>query len=242
MSDKNTMYNVYLNSLRMMENREAPSIAAPVDESAFINNIDAYHYIVSYGKRSKSSTREAIALAVIVCAPNANVASKTADFQKMIDTVTRDKRMVGIRKELGDCTDNVVVIISNVDVKSAKTTEDGGRSGLSTHVNKRVAVMNDDSRIVEVHNYALFKTNLPHHVASFPHSIVGPDEMKLVEKYLLMSADNFPKILVNDPQIVWLGARPGQVVRIDRASDTAGIAVAYRVVVANDAIRLPTAD
>lgn len=240
--DKNSMYTVYLNSIKMMENREAKPLGGPVSEKEFTSTVDAYHYICTYGSRPQSPTRGAVAMAVIVCAPGANVSNKTADFQKMIDIVSRGKEMTAIRKELGNSTDNIVVIISNVDVKAAKSTEDGGRSGLSTHVQKRVINLNDESRIIEVHNYALFKMHLPSHVASFPHSIAGPEEMHLVEKYLLMHADNYPKILVNDPQVVWLGARPGQVVRIDRASDTAGIAVGYRVVVANDATLLPTMD
>ena len=41
---------------------------------------------------------------------------------------------------------------------------------------------------------------------------------------------NMPAIPPDDPAAVWIGARPGQLVRITRPSETAGIEIEYRVV------------
>lgn len=70
-----------------------------------------------------------------------------------------------------------------------------------------------------------------------PEHILLADEERqsVLEKYQI-SIDNLPKILITDPAIRFIGTEerpivPGDVVKILRKSPTAGIAIAYRVVV-----------
>ena len=51
-----------------------------------------------------------------------------------------------------------------------------------------------------------------------------------MEKYNI-TPDRLPKILNTDPVSVFIGAKPGQIVKITRESHTAKEAVAYRLVV-----------
>lgn len=76
----------------------------------------------------------------------------------------------------------------------------------------------------------LFRFETPTHQANCRHTIVSPDELT---QYLETTyADpNFKKILSTDPQVVWIGARAGDIVKIDVTSFSAGIAVDYRVCV-----------
>jgi DNA-directed RNA polymerase subunit H len=53
---------------------------------------------------------------------------------------------------------------------------------------------------------------------------------KLLEKYKI-SPKELPRILKTDAGILQLGAKPGDVIKIVRKSDTAGEAAFYRVVV-----------
>ena len=53
---------------------------------------------------------------------------------------------------------------------------------------------------------------------------------KLLEKYKI-SEKELPKILKTDPAIISLDAKPGDVIKITRNSQTASEAVFYRVVV-----------
>ena len=53
---------------------------------------------------------------------------------------------------------------------------------------------------------------------------------KLLEKYNI-SVRELPRMLKTDPAIISLGAKPGDVVKITRKSQTAGEAIFYRVVV-----------
>ena len=63
------------------------------------------------------------------------------------------------------------------------------------------------------------------------HTIISKEEAKeLFEKYD-MTTDQLPKIIDTDPVVVFIGAKPGQIIKIVRKSHTAKEAVAYRLVV-----------
>ena len=63
------------------------------------------------------------------------------------------------------------------------------------------------------------------------HKIISEKEKKdLLEKFKI-TPDQLPKILNTDPVSVFIGAQPGQIVKIIRKSQTAKEAVAYRLVV-----------
>ena len=73
-------------------------------------------------------------------------------------------------------------------------------------------------------------TLVPEHIL-----LVDEERESVLEKYQI-SIDNLPKILIADPAIRYLGTEerpivPGDIIKIVRRSPTAGIAIAYRVVV-----------
>ena len=56
------------------------------------------------------------------------------------------------------------------------------------------------------------------------------EKNKILEKYNV-SANALPRISKDDPAVEKLNAVPGDVVKIDRKSQTAGVSIYYRVVV-----------
>ena len=63
------------------------------------------------------------------------------------------------------------------------------------------------------------------------HSIMPEEEVEeLLIKYDIVR-DKLPKILMMDPCAKALGAQPGQVIKIERESPTAGTSYYYRMVV-----------
>jgi len=63
------------------------------------------------------------------------------------------------------------------------------------------------------------------------HTIARDDELKLVLNYYGIEKNQLPRIHRDDPAVKVLGARPGQVSRIERNSPTAGQSYYYRLVV-----------
>jgi DNA-directed RNA polymerase subunit H len=82
--------------------------------------------------------------------------------------------------------------------------------------------------LVEGH-YASF--DLFDHEMVPTHVIAEEAEIKLVLNHYGIDKTHLPRIQSKDPAARVLGARPGQVVRVERASPTAGVAFYYRLVV-----------
>jgi len=62
------------------------------------------------------------------------------------------------------------------------------------------------------------------------HVIADESEVHLVLDYYGITRDQIPRIFRDDPAAKVLGAKPGQVIRIERKSETAGDVFYYRLV------------
>lgn len=92
---------------------------------------------------------------------------------------------------------------------------------------KKVALT---SRIeLVVGNYASF--DLFEHELVPPHIIASDEEVELVLNHYGIEKNQLPRIYRDDPAVKVLGARPGQIVRIQRESPTAGSTYYYRLVI-----------
>jgi DNA-directed RNA polymerase subunit H len=69
------------------------------------------------------------------------------------------------------------------------------------------------------------------HVLVPKHEIVSEDEKKQILAKFNSTEDQFPFLFNNDPVAREIGAKPGDMVKISRISDTAGEATYYRYVV-----------
>lgn len=73
--------------------------------------------------------------------------------------------------------------------------------------------------------------NVLNHVNVPLHVILPEDEVKDLLKRYNIVREQLPKIRNNDPACRVIDAKPGQVVKVTRRSPTAGVAVAYRLVI-----------
>jgi DNA-directed RNA polymerase subunit H (RpoH/RPB5) len=73
--------------------------------------------------------------------------------------------------------------------------------------------------------------NIMKHELVPKHVILSDEEVKsLLTKYNIQPSQ-LPKILDMDPVAVYIGAKPGQIVKIIRKSHTAKESISYRIVV-----------
>ncbi|MBL7160092.1 MAG: DNA-directed RNA polymerase subunit H [Candidatus Aenigmarchaeota archaeon] len=63
------------------------------------------------------------------------------------------------------------------------------------------------------------------------HVILNEEEKKVVFEKFNISQTQLPKILYNDAVVKLIEAKPGDVIKITRKSQTAGTAVYYRLVI-----------
>lgn len=78
-------------------------------------------------------------------------------------------------------------------------------------------------------NYASF--DLFGHELVPTHVIAEDSEIQLVLEHYGINKTHLPRIQSRDPAARVLGARPGQVIRVERSSPTAGVTYYYRLVV-----------
>jgi DNA-directed RNA polymerase subunit H len=72
---------------------------------------------------------------------------------------------------------------------------------------------------------------VPDHVYIPKHEIMTKKEAEEVLKKFNCKPSELPLIFVNDPAIIVLGVKPGDMIKISRNSNTAGESIYYRYVV-----------
>jgi len=129
----------------------------------------------------------------------------------------------GFKKVLQDVTKN----IEDTNRELITVTE----LPLNTHLQKAIREFARDTQYhIESYSYHKFIIEFPKHELMDVHEIVPVVELEKILYTLKTSVAKMSKILASDTAAVWIGARPGQVVRIYRTSETAGTAIAYRLV------------
>lgn len=69
------------------------------------------------------------------------------------------------------------------------------------------------------------------HIYVPKHEILSEEEAREVLKRYNVRPEQLPYILSSDPVVQEIGAKPGDIIKITRKSETAGISVYYRLVV-----------
>ncbi|MCP8307692.1 MAG: DNA-directed RNA polymerase subunit H [archaeon] len=75
------------------------------------------------------------------------------------------------------------------------------------------------------------RVKITEHIFVPKHEVLTPEEVKEVLKRYNAKPEQFPYILSTDPVVKEIGAKPGDLIKIIRKSETAGEAVYFRYVV-----------
>ena len=101
------------------------------------------------------------------------------------------------------------------------------------HILEVVQGMGTDNKppIYNIYPYHVLSLDIPRAQCVYVHEIVEPSEVRdFLARERLTLAD-LQRISASDPPVIWLGARPNQVVRIRAPSETAGVTYYYKLVV-----------
>ena len=75
------------------------------------------------------------------------------------------------------------------------------------------------------------ETKVTDHALVPKHEIMGEDQKKQILIQFNATEEQFPFLFSTDPVVREIGAKPGDMIRITRVSDTAGETTYYRFVV-----------
>jgi DNA-directed RNA polymerase subunit H (RpoH/RPB5) len=109
---------------------------------------------------------------------------------------------------------------------------------MSSNVNKQMKVIfdehidsNNPPHVIETLKHDYFVAELPKGIYCSKHIILNEVETEIVLNEIMCKKSNLPRVSYNDPMIVWIGGRPGQVVKIESVSDVVGLSLTYRIIV-----------
>ena len=86
---------------------------------------------------------------------------------------------------------------------------------------------------LSLYSYAPFTNVVPDHAIVPPHRTMSAKEVSTLLGFMHKTRADLPMIFTNDPPVIWVGAREGDVVEISRDSHTAAAALYYRRVEAH---------
>lgn len=199
-------YAVYKNLSEFMQSRGVKTDHKPTSNDEFIKHITHYEYVKITGTRSdKHGTRPFI---LFLIAPDSKYATNTPAFKKLLNTISTS--------ELNSKAE--IVFISEKPLTNFIITFIRGERHQYPGL------------YIEHYDYKICIIVIPKHIMVPKHTILSDDKVKEFCDEFHTIPSRLPKILVTDPPIVWLGARPGDVIRIDRDSEITGSAIGYRVV------------
>lgn len=170
-------------------------------ESALVNNLNADGYVQLNGVYENGKK-----ISIFVIA-----------LQNMY-TDSKDHILKFNKRIMPLAVDEAIIIIADTIYEHKK------------NIVEEIKLMSTEASVL-VYPYHIFVIAVPFHSAVPKHILLTPEEFyKQVEGERIKTSD----ILVishKDPPIIWLGGKPGQVVLIERFSQTAGKSVVYRYIV-----------
>lgn len=194
-------YIVYTNVLKMLAYRGLELTGAVLTSAEFGQKINMHEYVIVTATRGDKSVHQFYILNI-----GAKYCNKSPEFAKLLAAI---KEPAGLS----------VMFISPDSFSNSilgKITE--------FHLKNPTAY-------VEHHEYYKFYAEHPKHVMASKHEIAAADEIENYCKIHCAIVADFPRINVKDTQAVWIGARPGDICKIHRISENAGITIVYRLVV-----------
>jgi DNA-directed RNA polymerase subunit H (RpoH/RPB5) len=108
------------------------------------------------------------------------------------------------------------------------------KNSLTIYHKKSIAkeIAKDNSIIIDAYRHEIFDFIVPLSNASAIHRILSKEEIDNITNHeLFCNVVNLPKILDTDPQCVWIGAKPGDVLEIIMETEISGNCVRYHLVI-----------
>ena len=201
-------YEVYKNLKDFLEYRNViDHDYKAMSEAEIMNQMLYSDFIKIRGTRDDKHGKRPFV--IILIAPGSKVALNTPNFKKLINGIPAAD--LNARAE--------IVIISEAELTNFIMTQI--RADKEAH----------PGLYIEHYKYLMFAIVMPKCDIIPVHTIVSDQEVEELCKSTYIRKDRLPSIYANDTGVVWIGARPGDVVRVERKSEAVGKAIGYRIVV-----------
>lgn len=197
---------VYENVCIMMKKRGAVLNTAALGEQQILQQMNQREYIMVSAVRDASDPRGAATIIAVIIEPNSSISKTAKSLNKILTLAVKQKTANPME----------ILLITTEKMQERLTKQDEFK---------------EEHKGVTINNYlySIFLVNITEHVSAPKHELTDEKEIADFCKRYHTTKEQFSKIPASDPQAVWLGLVPGMVVRVVRASETAGEAPVYRI-------------
>lgn len=196
-------WEVYQNIKPFCTTRKINLETAFLNEAQFIQHLNTYEYIKLTGTGVTGNK-----VFIILIAMGSKYATNVPVFKKLMNTF-----------KPADLIGNELIFLSE--------------HPFTNFIRKHLLVIKKEipSSHIESHDYNLLITDITKHPLVPLHEKITDKELTDLCNKLHVDKTYFQAIGLNDPPVVWIGGRIGDVIRIYRLSETTGETVVYRRVV-----------
>lgn len=180
----------------------------------WLSDDDLYKKLEAYGYWGESGTRDDLngkrEFVAVIVAADSSQGQKSKDFEKMISAIISTAT---------DKTKLEILIITKYK--------------LTGHILKEIIKIRivHPTVAIETFIYDDFIICKPEHQSIPKHIIMTPSEVDELLAVMHTTKSRLPKFSMNDAMNAWIGARPGNVIKIMRTSETTAVATGYRFVI-----------
>ncbi len=173
------------------------------DKDDFVKTLQFYSYIKIRATSQQPETGMGPSIAYIFFIGSDELVSKSSEFRKLLNVIPEK--------------DVTIITVS--------------REGIKTPVKKFLHGYTKKTIYIKDLYYDQFKIDPRKSVMVPKHTICSEDEVKkLMSDGKIESISNCPIIRHTETQVLWIGGKPGQLVKIERPTDM-GVDLYYRVIV-----------
>lgn len=218
MSFINVFETVYENVLKMTKYRDIILESTPEKDIASILASSKYSTLTGTNRHKEP--------VIIILVGNNDSSTKVDSFRTMLKNVYAEYKKS--HKDHKD-TDKIEFIVIGPSI--SKTIQKQISINSKKSKSKHDTIMETyKNAYISLYTYTTFKIELPLGPNCFPHVILSPEEKEEFLKQERLDVTNMPKILVSDPQCIWIGARKGDIVKILRRNPLSITEIYYRYV------------
>ena len=200
---------VYTNLIKMAANYRGINLTEghQLTEEQLAAKMNHTEYTIIRGE--KNIKGKLIPHYIILIAPDSKYVGKSQEFLKILKTIRKDPS--------DDPAD--ILIVADVSIPN--------------NIRNKVDEFTKENPKVDFTacKYDKFLIEAPKHVLVPKHVIADEEEVEAYCARHFTMRDKFPKIMASDTQAIWLGAKPGMVIKIYRLSELAGESIPYRFVI-----------
>ncbi len=204
------LYNIYRNIICMLRDREFLPTVAHSTYDEFFSNVSGFEFIHIKANTSSIPVSTINTILIVPGGKYAKVDVKMKDLMKKYAQSSHNEQLLEL------------IFITNIDL---------GQQNIAIRAQSFVDNNSNNNTYIRVLPYTKFFINFNKSMIIPKHEIVPKNEADKLLEYLHISDTGISKILEHDTAVVWLGAKPGDLIKIHRCSGSSLINYHYRIVV-----------